>query len=139
MECNVNFFFFFSKWECMVLIWKMGIGLVIFFYNLSKNTCFVYIFWTGLSYREKRLYYERRKWTNREHGKIRSCLDSPKTEWYHSVFMIHHPKLVGPTNDIVFGLIWDVCFHHSKTQNFEFGWWKLKTQFWCFQIMDDEW
>ena len=32
-----------------------------------------------------------------------------KTEWYHSVFMIHHPKRVGPTNDKVFGLLLDDC------------------------------
>ena len=59
-----------------------------------------------------------------------------KTEWYHSVFMIHHPKRVGPTNDKVFGLLLNDCFHCSKTQNFEFGWWKLKTQFWCFHDKD---
>ena len=52
---------------------------------------------------------------------LRACLDSPKIEWYNLVFMIHHPKLVGPTNDVVFSLILDVCYHHPKTQNFEFG------------------
>ena len=50
----------------MVLIWKMGTGLVIFFCNLSQNTCFVYIFWTGLSL-ERGVYVmaRRRKWTNK--------------------------------------------------------------------------
>ena len=65
---------------------------------------------------------------------LRACLDSTKTEWYHLVFMIHHPKRVAPTEDKVFDLVLDDCFNHSKTQNFEFGWWKLKTQFWHFHI-----
>lgn len=30
-------------------------------------------------------------------------------------------KLVGPTNDVVFGLVLNVCLHHLKTQNFDFG------------------
>ena len=59
LECNVNFYF--SKWECIVLIWKTGTGLVIFFYNLSQNTCLVYIFWIGLSFKEKRLCYGAKK------------------------------------------------------------------------------
>ena len=28
---------------------------------------------------------------------LRACLDAMKTEWYHSIFMIHHPNQVGPT------------------------------------------
>ena len=43
--------------------------------------------------------------------------------------MIHHLKRVGPTDDKVFGLVLDDCFHHSKTQNFEFGEWKMETGF----------
>ena len=41
---------------------------------------------------------------------LRACLDNMKTEWYHSIFMIHHPKQVGPTDDKVFGLVLDDCF-----------------------------
>jgi len=32
------------------------------------------------------------------------------------IFMIHHPKLMALTNDAVFGLVLDVCFHHDITQ-----------------------
>ena len=70
LECNVNFYF--SKWESMVLIWKMGTGLVICFCNLSQNTWFAYIFSFGLVWASERSIYvmaRRRKWTNREHGK----------------------------------------------------------------------
>ena len=47
LECNVNFYF--SKRECMVLIRKMGTGLVIFFScNLSQNTCVYLLDWFEL-------------------------------------------------------------------------------------------
>ena len=64
----------------MVLIWKMGTGLVIFFCNLSQNTCFVYIFWIGLSL-ERGVYVmaRRRKWIDREHGKKKSSGESEQT------------------------------------------------------------
>ena len=66
---------------------------------------------------------------------LRASLDSMKTKWYHSVFIILHPNRVGPTNDHLFGLVLDYCFHDSNTQNFGFGWWKMKTRFWCFQFL----
>ena len=66
---------------------------------------------------------------------LRACLDSRKIEWYHSVFMIHHPNRVGPMDDHLFGLVLDHCFHDSNTQNFGCGWWKMKIGFWCFQFL----
>ena len=33
--------------------------------------------------------------------------------------MIHHPNQVGPTDDKLFGLILDDCFHDLKTQNLD--------------------
>ena len=44
----------------------MGTGLVICFCNLSQNTCFVYIFWTGLSFKERRLCYGAKKKVNKQ-------------------------------------------------------------------------
>ena len=61
------------------------------------------------------------EWKKQNKKRFRACLDSPKTECNNLVFLIHHLKLMGPTNDAVFSLVLDVCFHHSKTQNFEFG------------------
>ena len=58
-----------------------------------------------------------------------------KTEWYHSIFMMHHPNQMGPTDDHLFGLVLDQCFYDSNTQNFGCGWWKMKTGFWCFQFL----
>ena len=66
---------------------------------------------------------------------LRASLDSMKTKWYHSVFIILHPNRVGPTDDHLFGLVLDYCFHDSNTQNFGCGWWKMKTRFWCFQFL----
>ena len=35
---------------------------------------------------------------------LSACLDEESFEWYHSVFITHDPKLVGPTEDYLFGL-----------------------------------
>ena len=38
----------------------------------------------------------------------------------------------------LFGIIFELCSHHSKLKKFEFEWWKSGTSFWCFQIMKFE-
>ena len=47
--------------------------------------------------------------------KLRACLETHKTEWYHPVFITHDPKLVGPTEEQLFGF----CDSYSVTQ---FSW-----------------
>ena len=54
---------------------------------------------------------------------FKACLETHKTEWYHSVLVTHDPKLMGPTNEFLFG--W-VLSHGCE-------WPKLKTGFTCFQ------
>ena len=66
--------------------------------------------------------------------KKKGYLETHKTEWYHSVFIIQGPKLVGPTEKILFGLV----KHHSKLKNLseddenwkqKMGFPKVQTQF----------
>ena len=71
-------------------------------------------------------------------GVLRACLDGMKNEWYHSVFMIHHPNLMGPTVEHLFGWVLSHCFPDSNTQKNGCGWWKMKTGFWCFQNLKTE-
>ena len=40
---------------------------------------------------------------------------------------------MGPIQIFLFGLIFTLCFHHSKLKNFELEWWKHKTRNQCFQ------
>ena len=54
---------------------------------------------------------------NQAIGRLKGCLDWHKTEWYHSVFMTHNPKFVGPTGKKLFGLFFEWCFHHLKLKN----------------------
>ena len=65
----------------------MGIGLVIFFCNLSQNTCFVYIFWIGLSL-ERGVYVmaRRRKCTNKNMEKKNHLERVNKWQYTPSVF-----------------------------------------------------
>ena len=36
---------------------------------------------------------------------------------YHSVFITEFSKHVGPTKKFLFGLVFNLCFHHSKLKN----------------------
>ena len=42
-------------------------------------------------------------------------------------------KTHGTHTFFLFGLIFTLCFHHSKLTNFELEWWKHKTRIRCFQ------
>ena len=67
-----------------------------------------------------------------------ACLDHHDFEWYHLVFIIEFSKRVGSTKKILFGLVFGWCCHHSKLKNLSDGWWKLKTEFWCFLFLKYE-
>ena len=57
------------------------------------------------------------KWEReRERERERACLDGMKIEWYHSIFMIHHPNWVGPMNEHLFGGVLSECFHDFYIQ-----------------------
>ena len=70
--------------------------------------------------------------------KLRACLDEESFEWYHSVFCFHHPNYVGPTAQLLFGLVLNHRSHHSKLSKSGCEWPKLKTGFSCFQFLKNE-
>ena len=67
---------------------------------------------------------------------LRAYLDGMKTEWYHSVFMIHHPNQVDPTGEHLFGLVLDHLFHDSNTH--KNGWeWENENRFGVFSKLEN--
>ena len=53
---------------------------------------------------------------------FKACLETHKTEWYHSILVTHDPKLMGPTDEFLFG--W-VLSHGCECQNWM---WVTKTE-----------
>ena len=64
---------------------------------------------------------------------LRASLDGMKTEWYHSVFMIHYPNQVGPMDEHLFGWVLYQCFHDLNTQKIDLGDGKWKHVFGVFK------
>ena len=62
-------------------------------------------------------------------NRLRPCLDEESFEWYHPIFITHDPKLVGPTEEHLFGLhdSWSVT-QFPSLNSLIFELWVMETE-----------